>query len=86
MSSFVIYTEIKKRTQLLYHLAIVGVKQTCICILSRQGIFYRMWGHCPVGSTYFGSLRDLLPHHSTSVPQYPKLWVKTVQRDEEQKM
>ena len=83
MSSFVICTEAKKRTQLLYHLASAGVKQTCICILSLQEIVYRMRGHYPVGSTYLG---HLLPRHPVLVPQYPpKLYVMTIQRDEKQK-
>ena len=84
MSSFVICTEVKKRTQLLYYLAIVGVKQTCICILSLQEIVYRMQGHYSVGSTYLGDLLHHPHHHLALVPQYPK-WVMTIQRDEELK-
>lgn len=81
MSSFVICTETKKRTQLLYYLAIVGVKHTYICILCLQEIVYRMRGHYPVRSLYLGNHRKL----EGPLPQYPKLWVMTIQRDEELK-
>jgi hypothetical protein len=85
MSSFVICTEAKKRTQLLYNLAIVGVKHTYICVLCLQEIVYRMRGHYLVRSLYLGKLPD---HSEATLPQYPKLLVMslmTIQRDEELK-
>ena len=79
MSTFVICTEAKKRTQLLNYLTISGVKQTCIGVLFLQEIVYRTRGQLyPVRSTHL-----LSPGHHMALVLVPQ--VMKIQRDDEQK-